>query len=69
MKSLDKGKGIKPLYSCSHCGLSVHNRGDWCDLGCGDDYNQMTEIKIPINNPFEKKEDLIKGLVNYLQSL
>lgn len=32
-------------YFCNHCGYSPDNRCDWCDLGCGDDYNEM--IRVP----------------------
>lgn len=31
----------KEIYACSICGVSERNRFDWCDLGCGNDYNEM----------------------------
>ncbi|MEK7180275.1 MAG: hypothetical protein AAB706_02265 [Patescibacteria group bacterium] len=32
------------IYACSNCGVSLINRNDWCDLGCGSDYNEMIEV-------------------------
>ena len=32
------------IYACSNCGVSLNNRNDWCDLGCGSDYNEMIDI-------------------------
>jgi hypothetical protein len=35
----------KKIYLCKTCGVSLNNRADWCDLGCGNDYNEMVEVK------------------------
>jgi hypothetical protein len=35
----------RKYYMCSNCGFSPRNRSNWCDLGCGQDYNKMIEIK------------------------
>ena len=35
---------MKKIYACSNCGVSLTNRNDWCDLGCGSDYNEMIEV-------------------------
>jgi len=43
---------MKKHYRCSICGYSEHNRSDWCDLGCGRDYNEMIEVLEPLE---EKK--------------
>ena len=32
------------IYACSNCGVSLTNRSDWCNLGCGSDYNEMIEV-------------------------
>jgi len=64
--NMTDNREIKKLYACSHCGLSVNNRGDWCNLGCGDDYNQMIEVKIPTDNPFDK--NVVSDLIKYLKS-
>jgi hypothetical protein len=31
-------------YFCSHDGYHPLNRGDWCELGCGSDYNRMIAV-------------------------
>jgi hypothetical protein len=31
-------------WFCTHDGYSPANRGWWCDLGCGRDYNRMIEV-------------------------
>lgn len=38
---------MERYFRCSICGFSYKNRGNWCALGCGRDYNEMIEIKIP----------------------
>lgn len=35
----------KKYYCCKSCGISETNRVDWCDLGCGRDYNEIFEVK------------------------
>ena len=35
---------MNKIYACSNCGVSLTNRNDWCDLGCGSDYNEMIEV-------------------------
>lgn len=35
---------ITPAYFCSHDGYSPTNRGNWCDLGCGSDYNHIIGV-------------------------
>lgn len=40
---MDKAESRK-FYCCNHCGFSVTNRADWCDMGCGRDYNAMIDI-------------------------
>ena len=32
-------------YCCKICGVAENNRKDWCDLGCGRDYNEIFEVK------------------------
>ncbi len=32
------------VWSCSHCGPSLHNGPAWCDLGCGRDYSEMSMV-------------------------
>ena len=31
-------------YACSVCGFSPKNHANWCNLGCGSDYNEMIEL-------------------------
>ena len=31
-------------WCCCLCGPSKTSRGDWCDKGCGSDYNAMVRI-------------------------
>lgn len=31
-------------FFCRVCGYSPRSHGDWCDKGCGRDYNTMLEI-------------------------
>lgn len=31
-------------WCCTHCGPSPTSRANWCDRGCGSDYNQMFEL-------------------------
>lgn len=40
----------KEVYLCTNCGISKYNRFDWCDLGCGSDYNEMVRIDEHILN-------------------
>lgn len=47
-------------YSCNHCGYSPRNRRDWCDLGCGRDYNEMIEIKQLIKQKLELESKNIR---------
>jgi hypothetical protein len=35
---------MNKIYACSNCGVSETNRSDWCDLGCGSDYNEMIDV-------------------------
>ena len=35
---------MNDIYVCSNCRVSLTNRSDWCDLGCGSDYNEMIEV-------------------------
>ena len=35
-------------YFCRGCGYSPTNRRDWCDKGCGSDFNEMIELKSPV---------------------
>ena len=46
------------IYACSNCGVSLTNRNDWCDLGCGSDYNEMIEVSG--RRFIEKSEEYIK---------
>ena len=38
-------KKEKKYYACKICGISETNRANWCDLGCGRDYNEIFEVK------------------------
>lgn len=38
------GNNMNKIYACGNCGVSVTNRSDWCDLGCGNDYGEMIDI-------------------------
>jgi len=40
IKKLEK----EDYYACASCGFSLTNRENWCDLGCGRDYNKMILI-------------------------
>lgn len=31
-------------YFCSACGYDYYNRYNWCNLGCGSDYNNMIAV-------------------------
>jgi len=31
-------------FMCNICGFSPDNRKDWCDLGCGSDYNEIYDL-------------------------
>jgi hypothetical protein len=33
------------MWACRNCGLHPNSRADWCDAGCGSDYNQMFLVK------------------------
>ena len=33
------------MWACSICGLHPNSRADWCDAGCGSDYNEMFLVK------------------------
>uniref|UniRef100_A0A6H1Z633 Uncharacterized protein n=1 Tax=viral metagenome TaxID=1070528 RepID=A0A6H1Z633_9ZZZZ len=35
---------MNKIYACSNCGVCLTNRNDWCDIGCGRDYNEMIEV-------------------------
>lgn len=35
------------MWSCSICGPSPTSRINWCDNGCGRDYQKMTEKEEP----------------------
>lgn len=35
---------MEKFYKCTICGLKETNRKDWCDMGCGSDYNDMVEL-------------------------
>lgn len=50
---LKEKQGIKKYYKCKWCGYSPNNRADWCDLGCGSDYNEMI-VCSPLQEPREK---------------
>ena len=39
-------KTTTKLWKCSNCGISENNRCTWCDLGCGSDYHDMTEVVV-----------------------
>jgi hypothetical protein len=33
------------IWCCKACGPSLTSRADWCDRGCGNDYNEMFLIR------------------------
>ena len=43
------------LYGCSNCGVSKDNRFDWCDLGCGNDFQSMMEVEYAPVMEYRKK--------------
>lgn len=36
------------VWSCIVCGPSIHSRYNWCDRGCGRDFNKMSRVEIPL---------------------
>ena len=32
------------MWTCNACGPHVRSRANWCERGCGRDYNQMTWV-------------------------
>lgn len=51
------------LYSCNICGASKKNRVNWCGLGCGRDYNEMTKVII-LGRPITLEDVLVAMLKN-----
>lgn len=43
------------LYRCSNCGVSKYNRFDWCDLGCGNNFQSMMEVEYAPVMEYRKK--------------
>lgn len=41
-------------WLCSHDGYLPSNRANWCDLGCGSDYNQMVPLTAVVVRHFER---------------
>ena len=39
-------RGLETGWSCKACGYKKSNKGWYCDLGCGRDYNRMTEVAV-----------------------
>lgn len=35
-----------PVWACTHDGPCLTSRGNWCDLGCGSDYNRMEKMQL-----------------------
>lgn len=40
------GEILQTGYACNADGFDRHNRGNWCDLGCGSDYNRMIPVTV-----------------------
>lgn len=40
---------LMPMWSCSHCGPWPTSRANWCDRGCGSDYNRMERIDVLVS--------------------
>src|SRR4051794_23973975 len=34
------------VFLCSHCGYAEGNHRNWCNAGCGHDYNHMQPIEV-----------------------
>ena len=47
------------LWRCRVCGVSRTNRRNWCDLGCGSDYNEMTPVEYV---PAQERDKLAERL-------
>lgn len=41
-----RGEILQTGYACNADGFDRHNRGNWCDLGCGRDYNRMIPVTV-----------------------
>lgn len=39
-----EGNAMTEYWACVVCGYHPFNRQEWCDLGCGRDYNEMCKI-------------------------
>jgi len=50
-------------YICNNCGYSPNNRSTWCDLGCGNDYNEMIAIPDNIAKKIERANAIEKALI------
>jgi hypothetical protein len=37
----------KEWWACSICGPATNSRANWCNAGCGRDYNEMTKLVLP----------------------
>jgi hypothetical protein len=59
MMGYERFPGYVEVWSCNACGPSVTSRGNWCDRGCGSDYNQMTKVKmfLPPSAPAPETEN------------
>lgn len=40
----DTLESIPAFWSCNACGPRKRSRGNWCDAGCGSDYNEMSSL-------------------------
>ena len=38
---------VKEWWVCSICGPATWSSANWCDGGCGSDYNKMTKLVLP----------------------
>ena len=58
------------IYACSNCGISLTNRNDWCDLGCGSDYNEMIDVsgRRFIDYSHKQRDKITKNVVEKIRS-
>jgi len=49
-------------YACKVCGYHPQNRLWWCNLGCGEDYNEMIELPESVVRQLDAKNTRINNL-------
>jgi hypothetical protein len=52
------------IWTCSYCGYAPGSRRNWCNAGCGSDYNRMEPVEVVPASEVERLRSALQQIVD-----